>query len=676
MSIRDRILSFIPKDIEDDLSHVDRRWKIKTHKSFPKIRPEYSVIVNPDILYEDQLKSDNYIYVKSRYEAMYAMKSIPSSFNKDLILSRFPIEYMFVFEEIRKNKIIYYYEEPVICSYGGLHWTNLPGLIFVLFEGFSPKSEDFTEIAKIFKDDRNIPIPWKEVHTDRIKQGFKTFLDSISKDPHRYLIRYLVTYREEILRRDGIKFLVPGIEEIMTPQALMDINEMLNERLQIIENSAEYNVSFESYLPPKVRDNIKLPEDRFSINQEENEVIDLGLSTGEGILCYKVVYDSVTDSSRMSPNTQPYVNSAYYDPPITRGVKNLDQPFRFVLANSDIDMDDLDGDTQNMRKVVIGDQLTAMLDWAAKNGKTLPELGTEFYIHIGDSVTENISQSRMPMAAYSRKKRDSSFIMPFPDYSYQVFSINTRFHIRESTSMTWNYIRDYIIGKSKEILPDKLKDRDPTIFFRGNEFDYIGIRKSLYHLQRNDIKYGNNVILKKGDLKIEIPKLSDGDLKPMDVSEMGKYAILLDLPGYGMWSTRLKLVCLTGSYVPRIMFLERTWNKEKKIWEESNPKEDLWETFTDSYLPTDFTHTIIGNYFKGTFSKDSEQAKEIFSKNNQNKLKVLEKVSIIKNHIREPKYQNKADQIFKRVSSLTEDHINEYIYEIVMKQSRYYGFTK
>lgn len=672
LRMRERVLSFLPNDIEDDLEHVDRRWRIRNSKSFGPILPEYANIIDRKILFEDKKKEEDFIFVNARYEAEDAAKKAPLEFNKDLTFSEFSAEHYFVIEEIQKDQIVFNYEEEAICSYGGLHWTNLEGLLFVIFEGFSTKSQEFLDLSELFRHDKSIPIPWHSVHADIIRSGFKTFLESLFKDPHRFIIRYLVLHQDEIVHRDGMKYLVPGIEDIMNLEMLSEINQMLYERIQATPLMDE--VMCVSDIPP-VRDNIRMPPDRPSLQQSKDKVIDFGAITGGGILCYKVVYDYTSDKIRMNPSDQPYVDAAYYDPPITRGVKKTEQPFRFVLANAKIDMNDLDGDTVNMRKVVTADQLTAALDWAVKNGKPLPKLGTEFYIHLGDGVSERMAASKILMCAYARKRSDSEFIIPFPDYSYQVFALNTRFHIRESHSMTWNHIRDHIVKTSREILPKDLKDRDRTIFFRGNEFDFIGIRKSMFYLQKSNINFRGKTIIEKGDMKIEIPKLTEGaSLTPMGIPDMAKNAILPDLPGYGMWSTRLKFVCLTRSYVPRVMFLDKNWDKADERWTEPDPKGDLWETFTDSYLPIEFTHTIIGPFYRGYFTKEDCKGKESFAKNNQSKLQIMEKIGIIQKDITKPKYQKKVDEIYERVVSLNQDHINEYIYELIMKQARYYGF--
>lgn len=657
----------------DSLDPIDRRWKLKTHCAFFPVFPEYISKSDKRILDEDQEKEDSCIFIKHHYVPEFASKPIESEFCGSFSMDLFPPEYTFVMEESQHGRVIFNYEEEFMVQYAGRHWNNLPGLLYTMLHNYPTTSELFSELADKYKakTEDSEAIPWydlpKEVSEtlsdkDLTVNIFQKFFKNLVRDPRRYIVRYHVFHQEDISRKGGLNHIYPPVAKILTPEILSEVNDIIYGILS--ETPLLDHITDDTQIP-KVTPNVILPDGRPS--EKSDSVVDRFARIGGGICCYKVVNDTISDESRMMPMEQPYKDSARYDPPILRGVSHRDQPYMYQLVNSDIDMDDLDSDTTNMRKIVVGDMLTRTLDWAAKNGLPLPPYGSEFYIHLGDAISEGMANANLMMAAYSRRRRHSKYIHPIPDYSYQIFSTATRFHIRASTAMTWNHIRDYILQRSPKT---PVKSRKCCVFFRGNEFSHSGIRKDLYYIQ--------DKIKPKGKFQIEIPKLSAGkELPPMAVPDMGKFQVLLDLPGWGMWSNRLKFIALTGSYVLRIIFLEHIWDNKTKSWIMADPVEDIWETFTDSFLPVEFTHTIIGQHYKHQFSRDNPMSKETFQLNQRSKSEVIRLIQESSDAAsREDSYQKRVDKIKSRVAALTEDHILDYIYNMIMRQCYYYGFVK
>lgn len=663
----DLILNFLPKNFEDSRTPVDRRWDLKHFRGFFPIDPRFDIYNDPRVDREDQIKRSIFIYIDLKYRLLNAEEETPQFFIGDLNFNTHESEYIFELKEIQDKKEIYTYEEEFIIVYAGYHWNNLSGLLYVLTTREKPTSDAFKELAERFRTCKTEEIPWSnETSEEDLLYGINALMKMFHKDPCKFISRYLKKYLEEILRRGGMGFLIP--EWVDTFDS--DLIEKCNEELKSMVN--EMPQCETPIVPPAVRDNVILPPDRPSLKADQKLVIDPFRSLGGGILCYKMIPDDISDKSRKTPQHTPYDNSAIYDPPITRGVTKDQQPYRFALANADIDMDDLNGDTSNMRKIVTADTLTATLDWAAKNDRELPPLGTEFYIHIGDAATESYVVNRSLIAVYSRQRMHSNFLIPFPDYSYQVFSPNSRYHIRDSTSMTWDHTRDWVL---QGVESSTIKDKKSGIFFIGNEFSYSGIRKSLHRFQDMDVKRGRDLIMKSGTMTIQIPKLDVGkEIKPISIAKMGDWKILLDLPGYGMWSNRLKFISLTGSMVVRIMFEEYFWDKKSKTWKVPDPNGgSLWETFTDSFLPIEFTHTIIGKNYRNIDYKDPESLKGEHY-NRAETLKIIQKLNNIHRDISKPFFQKKADDLRVRTSTLTQDHIYEYIYELIMMQAKYYGF--
>jgi hypothetical protein len=362
---------------------------------------------------------------------------------------------------------------------------------------------------------------------------------------------------------------------------------------------------------------------------------------------------------------QPYFDSALYTPHVTRGVSVKEQPYTYKLVNSVINHDDLNGDTMSMRKIVTGDMLTKALDWAAKKKFPLPPKGSEFYIFIGDDAKDDMKD--FFIGVYSRRRRFKNYLIPFPDYSYQVFSTSSRFHIRDAECMSWGDTKEYILKSIKTIKPTV-----NNIFFRGNDVSLTGIRKDLWYIQNKHIN--TKPPLPLNTLKIEIPKLDIGkEDTPMSIPQMGKYKVLLDLPGYGMWSTRLKFISLTDSTIIRILYYTHFYNNDSNQWIMADRDGDTWETFADGFLPIDVTHTLMVDRYSYDNIKEPKMKEFAKTMNIKAKAKMMNELSALYKNINTPKVVEKSMKARNIVRSLTDDHLMEFVYNFIMNQYNYYN---
>lgn len=664
-------LRLLPSNLKDKLSFEERQKAVKLYHGCSTNLPEFRSDIDKSVADIRDDIFNEYVKTDVKYEFLAANEEFSMEFLPNMTLHNFPSEYVFMIEEIHRSKVIYRKAIPFMLNYGGVLWDDLLGFMYVLFHQHAPSTKEFLELSKKYSAHSDPSLKqWSKFSgesADDIMVSVNTFLKYLFKDPSKHYVRYMTHHSQEIIKRGGIRFLSPILVEFfntISPELTENVNEKFISLLKDQEETPRL------VNPINVEANIRFPEDRPSVTMnvgvEKPAVMREFIS---GILTYKVVPDHTSYDSRFGAEEQPYTDSARYDPPITRGVSYADQPHRYVLANSKIDYDDLDGDTMNMRKIVTADMLTKTLDWAAKNNLPAPPVGSEIYLQMGDDAKEDMKD--LFIGVYSRKRRFKKRLVPFPDYSYQVFSINSRFHIRESTSMSWGDTKNYIIDTLKT---KKIKPSIKNMFFRGNDVCLSGIRKDLWYIQDKYIKAKPPLPAKT--LKIEIPKLDAGkEGPPMSIPEMGKYKVLLDLPGYGMWSTRLKFICLTDSHVVRILYYTHTWNPDSNKWDMADKDLDVWETFVDSFLPVEFTHTIYGDRYSYVGLKTPELRESAKKLNIKTKNEMIARLSKLYANIDSAANVAKTNAIKTRARSLTDDHIMEFMYSFIMMQSKYYGFS-
>ena len=661
--------SFFDYNYSDDLLPVERRWKLRNSKSFFHLFPEFKNIGEEKILAEDSIADGERYILEKKYFSTMASEIISDDFNMSVLRdNQQKPEYFFVLNLRHNGKIIYSYEEPLKFFYAGFHWTNEEGFLYTLLKNKGKNSfdPDFKlDCRKYQHTKEEIVLEGKFVYDD-VEKGLNVFFTAFYKDLRRWNVRYTITYLNDVRKHGGVSLLFPFFEKYFNHDDMLKISDLWEDKISQLGLSPPAD----SLMPVHSVLNFS-PEVEKMINKDDEVVVDMNRNVGGGIHCFKMVYDDTPDYIRMNPHPSPYKDGAIYDPPLRRGVTKIQQPYRFLIANSVIDMEDLNGDTPNMRKIVTQDTLTRALDLAASRGFPLPPLGTEFYLHLGDSAPQGAIDLKQPIAVYARLNRHKEFLFPFPDYSYQIFSISTRFHIRASSSMTFDAVKNYINESPTTT------DKEDKIFFRGNDFSHSKIRKFLYQIQEKDFlgKRKNEILIPKGVLKIDIPKFSEGkELPPITIPEMGKYKFLLDLPGYGMWSTRLKFIALTKSHIARIIFLEKTYDKVKKEWKSVDVDNDLWETFTDSFLPISKTHTIISDYYSPGSGVDGKEVEDL---NYKSRLEVVRQIGQLRQDIlKNPKkYEIKAEEIYKTVMDVSDDDVSQYVYQMIMVMGGYYGFV-
>lgn len=649
----------LPRIPRDDMTGEERQYQVKSFIGCDTVFPEFRSNVDKRIADDREKQYKRYVYTQKAFEFEAACQHIPENFDPTLNFTNFPSEYRFEVEETFEDKVIYKHCVRFLFDYGGFLWDNVKGFLFAILSPHHLTSPEFKEIhCKHLEPNKfnwKKMIPWDD--EKYIEEKLEIFFKYLLKDETKFYVRYMNFFQEELMKRDGILFLFPDFTDCFDEKYITMMNAMLFSKLSALPK--EMNILD---VPPSVPVNIRLPDDRPSL--EINTCLPPIIKTRDfvhGIMIFKVLKDRIEDEQRMTPQKNPYVDSASYDPPVLRGVFNEDQPYRYAHTNTYIDYDDISNDTMSMRKIVTCDFLTRVLDWAATKCLPLPPLNSEVYLHIGDIIPEDAKD--FYVGAYSRKRKDSSRVALFPDYSYQIFTTGSRFNLKESSFMSWEKTRDYIIENTPE------KPTLNNIFFRGNNVCLVGIRKDLWYMQK--MKYKN---LPFGTLKIEIPALQKEEFTFLPLAEMGKYKALLDLPGYGMWSTRLKFVSLTNSVVIRIIYYTYFWDSDKNKWIAPDLKKDIWETFTDTFLPVEFTHTIFGY----TYSEDGLKYRDLKEERKQLNIKekniIMDKIVDIYKRSHTKPIQDKNKLIRDRARSLTDDDIMRYTYELIMRQVEYYGF--
>ncbi len=689
----------LPEGFTPDLA----RWTILNRLTVPLL-PEFKSIANQELLIEEQKINQSHTFVSRRLHPLAAKLRV-SEMTFDTVdkvngffslNSRRDDEFTYI-DERTVNGVSRIVERiPLKFSFGGFHWRNPINLLIALSHEQSTRSPEFqsigTEISQRFLSEVEIKELCRPMTLDVFKKSFKSLFTAMMKNSNSLYHRVVMEYQTSLFDEYGYgaSFGINAYSGILYPKGSDDainniIKDVIQEYLSIQETTAkerEIKAAMGKTMPEKP---VPWSKDFTTFRPNTNleplgpDEIDLHPEYPSEIGVYKVVYDDgllSTDEVRLNPAVQPYNDGISYDPPLIRGVTIAQQPYKVVIANSKATIADATHDNHILRKLVSCDMMTRALDWAAANGLPLPPLGTEIFAHFADSTdAESLVKYQLPLLVYSRQRRHK-FLAPFPDYSYGAFTYQTRFSINVDTVATWDSVRDYILGSAESKIP--LNRRENAMFFRGAHYSHVGIRENLYALSGKRIAdpETKKTLIPSGGLIVDVPSVRgvSFEIKPMSIPEMGHYRFLLDLPGYGMWSTRLKYICLTGSVVIRVMFVDIKYLPETKSWSHFD-EANIWETFIDTFMPFDTVETLIGENY--SHHKDVPVA-VVNQLNRESRNRVITELGRIYQQYNKdlPKVSSITKRAIDTVAALTNDYISEYIYYLIMKMARMYGHIR
>lgn len=666
------------------------RWKMINQRTYP-IFPEYINIANPETLEAEKEITSNYTFVSRRLHGIDALKSVEDvdvstkiearkffSFN-----SSRPDEFNYIDRRTHQGRVWDAQNIPLKFSYAGFHWRSPISLLIALSNNSVVSSQEFRSMAEdISQKYLTIGVIGKiskVMDPIKFQKNLKIVFTSMLKNRDSLYHKMFVKYRLELYEKWGYAELTDlntysGI--LYPPEILKDLDKMIKDIL------VEWLKNYDSKdAPQEKKHHWYESKSTFKPNTILEPLgeyeIDIHMDRGPEIIIYKIVLDDITsDLTRMNFSEKPYASIISYNPPILRGVTLAQQPFKVVVANAEISLEEIYGDTQAMRRTVTCDMITRSLDYAALNGLPLPPLGTEIFAHFADgSDAHTILDSQLPLAVYCRKRRHK-FLIPFPDYSYGVFTTGSRFSVIDSSVMTWDSSKKYISDSLES--KAKLISRENTVFFKGAVYSHSNVRESMHLLSGKRItdpmKY-NETLIPAGKFIIDIPD-SGGKLStdPLTIPQMGKYRFLLDLPVYGTLSTRLKFIVLTKSIVIRVMFVEIKYDAETKKWYQIDPN-DIWQTYFDTYTPFDIVETVVGEMYLPHKSLPVGRVSQL---NKESRIRVITQVGKIYKEYNSniPKAISVINRASSIVNSLTDDKISDYIYRLTMKMAELYGHIR
>lgn len=673
------------------------RWEMINRRTTPMF-PEYANVTNPETLEAEKEITKKYTFVSRRLHAIDASRKVEevdvstkTEARKFFSLnSTRPDEFVYIDRRVNQGNTWDAQNIPLKFSYAGFHWRSPINLLVALSHTNVISSKEFRtfaeEISQKFLTIGAIGKMSKVMDAQKLQKNLKTVFTSMLKNKNSLYYRMFVKYRLSLYDQWGYTDLTDldkysGI--LYLPEILKDLDGIIKD---ILTEWLEVHDSKEEKLSKTIPISVKKPywfenDQTFKPNTNLEPLgeyeIDIHMDRGPEIVIYKIVPDTnTTDFTRMNFSERPYASSISYNPPIRRGVTLFQQPFKVVIANSEIFSEEIYGDTPTTRKIMTCDMITRSLDYAALNGFPLPPIGTEIFTHFADgSDSASILDSQLPLAVYCRKKRHK-FLIPFPDYSYGVFTAGSRFSISDTSVMTWDSTKTYIKDSIETKLP--LIRRDKSVFFKGATYSHSAIREHMYLLSGKriiDPQKRNETLIPEGKFIIDIPD-REGRLitPPLTIPQMGRYRFILDLPVYGTLSTRLKFIILTKSIAIRIMFVEIRYNEESKKWYQIDPN-DIWQTYFDTFTPFDIVETIIGESY---IPHKSLSLAAVSQLNKESRLRVITQVGKVYKQ-----YNNdisKSIGVVNRASNivdlLTNDDVSDYIYKVTMKMAKMYGHIR
>lgn len=683
----------LPKDMTPSFA----RWTMLNRMAVPLL-PEYATVASPKVLREEAEISKSYTYVSRRIHVVnpYTSEILDSEYfeSKSNAINFFSFnseredEFEYRDTRTRNGESTIVESSRLNFSYGGFHWHNPINLLVVMSHTMSTHSEEFKDLAMKISQKHlsleEIRRFAKMMDAESLEKALKCILIALMKNTESLYYKVMDQYRTDLFDEWGYvslfdleqygdilfhKSSLPEVEK-MLKSIVGNLFAKIDTAFKTKEHNKTLGKSLHSKPVPWNKDDSSMKPNTYLSPLKDDE-IDVHQDHGIEISIYKVVLDDdANDEERMNFSSNPYPGQIKYDPPLKRGVTKARQPYKVVIANAIATIDGVEHDNHILRKMVNCDLMTRALDWAALNNLPLPPLGSEIFAHTADSTNSSkILEAELPLIVCSRERK-YKFLAPFPDYSFGVFTHRSRFDVKNEGVATWDAVKDYILTSPQAKLSFSQKSND--VFFRGANFSHVYIRENLKMASSYPVMENRKVLIPKGSLVIDVPP-TRGVLSyaqnPITIPQMGEHRFLLDLPGYGMWSTRLKLICLTGSVVIRVMFVDVEYRDGE--WEELDYSK-IWETYFDTFAPFDVVETIIGkHYVKNSYFPDMEV--EDFNKEARRNV-ITEIGRIYQQYNRNPQQaMNVTKRTVEIVSYLTNDKISEYVYWIMMKMAEMYG---
>ena len=271
--------------------------------------------------------------------------------------------------------------------------------------------------------------------------------------------------------------------------------------------------------------------------------------------------------------------------------------------------------------------------------RKLPIPNTTLHIWIGDRFPwyKNYADS-VPIYVFG-KPANTNYLL-FPDAAFECSPKNQKY---ENDCYDWDHSKK-TVKKYVDELPHKIN----KIYFKGcaTTQNTTDIRENLEEYSKKTHREWLDIRLDAGD-------------NYQSMEEFSKYKYLLNLPGRYPWSNRLRYLFLMKSVVI---------NVDVKTVREGKYEDSPWVSLINYIVrPNIHYHNLVLSYYRFT-GHDKEKRKKL---NVEEFEKIKEQLSEIYHEKNKEKNEIMLEKGFDRVNKLKSKHIYMYIYNCIVKNSKF-----
>ena len=276
------------------------------------------------------------------------------------------------------------------------------------------------------------------------------------------------------------------------------------------------------------------------------------------------------------------------------------------------------------------------LKWALNNNKKIPN--TTLYFWISDRIpwSKNIDE-KIPIYVVAKPK-NTNFII-FPDNTFNCITLEEKYN---GVCYDWDKVKKIILDKANKI---EFEDKNNKMFFKGASTTKRNskIRENLHELSK-DTKW----------LSINL----DAWYAYISMDKFSEYKYLLNLSGHYPWSNRLKYLFLMNSIIINVDI--------ETVNTSTNIIEPRWLSFIN--LITKPNKHYINLKMKYYWSNNKDEKLKNQELNYNESVRIFKKLKKIFNNDTK-NYLPIVEKGFKRVSKLQNEHIYEYAYNCIVRNS-------
>jgi hypothetical protein len=320
---------------------------------------------------------------------------------------------------------------------------------------------------------------------------------------------------------------------------------------------------------------------------------------------------------------------------------------KYIIKNNDIDYEVLLNDKKynkntypklsniDIRIIDTYDLIKKSIKYSIKKNKIIPN--TILFIWISDRYPwDKDIDKKIPIYLYAKPKNTSFLI--FPDNTFNCLTLDKKY---DGKCYDYDIIKKKILKYNK----NDFNNKPNIMYFKGTPTtkNTIKLRETLEKLSK-DTNW----------LKVYLDAWTNYE----KIYEMNNYKYLLNLPGHYPWSNRFKYLFLMKSLVINI-------NANMQEYKTNNIEYN-WISFIDYIVKPNEDYINIDATYYWSSNNDIHVDKH----NNDETLKIFNKLKEISKQTNYNEYNKIIDNGFNKVSKLSNKHIYNYIYEGIVQNSK------